>query len=78
MSKFSFILTTAALLCASTAFARHDIRDFGAIADTESDYAESLNSVALMKAFVAANYTDTISEREVYVPEGFTFYMQAI
>ena len=55
------------------ASARHDIRDYGALANVDSYKAEKLNSAALISAIAAANATQNMDEREVYVPANMTF-----
>ena len=55
-----------------------DIRDFGAVANDTSHYAEQTNAQALMDAIVAANITESQSERVVLVPADFTFYTMPV
>lgn len=62
------------LLLQNPVEARFDIRDFGAIADDDSLGAEEINASAIMDAFVAANFTTAIEDREVYIPANMTFH----
>ena len=55
--------------------ARHDIRDYGAVPNDESFKAEMLNQAAFEIAIEAANATESMSDREVYVPGNMTFNM---
>ncbi len=62
------------LVLQSPVAGRFDIRDFGAIADDDSLGAEESNASAIMDAFVAANYTLAVEDREVYIPANMTFH----
>ena len=66
------LLCIVALLLSSWTLA-FDIRDFGAVANDTSLGAEQKNSQALMDAIVAANTTNTTSERIVLIPANQTF-----
>ena len=55
--------------------ARHDIRDYGALPDDDSFKAEEFNQAALSNALYAANATEGLDNREVYIPANMTFHM---
>ena len=58
--------------------ARHDVRDYGAIAEIDSLEVEQANALAFMKALKAANETEIPQGREVYVPANMTFHMMPV
>jgi len=72
------VLSTVMLVLACTAWARHDIRDYGAIANDESYNAELVNQEAFKRALVAANSTSEKEDREVYVPTGLSFNLMPV
>ena len=62
----------------STSLARHSILDYGAVADSDSLRHEKVNAKAFYDAVVAANSTETLADREVFVPANMTFSMMAV
>ena len=75
ISKMTILLSA---LMATSAFARLDIRDFGAIPNDDSLHAERANAQAFMEAITAANYTDIAEDKEVYLPEDMTFHSMPV
>lgn len=56
----------------SLALAAHSVSDFGAVANNSSNSAASANTLALQKALVAANTSNT--DRVALVPHAHSFY----
>ena len=62
----------------SASLARHNILDYGAVPDSDKLKDEKANAKAFYDAVVAANSTETLADREVYVPANMSFSMMAV
>ena len=78
MLKNLLCKVVVALLIVSSLTRAFDIRDFGAVANDTSHYAEQTNAQALMDAIVAANTTSALTDRVVLVPADLTFYTMPV
>ena len=68
------LLLLSACLLANLAASRHNILDYGAVSGKDSLKAERANQDAFIKALKAANETESLNDREVYVPANMTFH----